>query len=138
MKFSVLLTTLGFSFVSLAPIAQAFNNAYPCSAAAETTVGYAPASSRVEAEAGKVKKPYTVRLSGVASDTTFLHAQEVVPLAKLGDTHNVMWFAERASAGTIIVWTLFEKDDVRPVTLISTKSYAFSGAVSFTAFYTCN
>lgn len=137
MKHFCVFTIFVLSFLSLAPIVEAFDNAYQCIAAAETTVGYAPASNRVEAEVGKVKKPYTVRLSGVASDTVFLHAQQVVPLVKLGDTHNVIWFAEKASAGTIIIWTLFEKDNIRPVTLISTKSHDFSGAVSFTAFYTC-
>ena len=103
----------------------------------ETTVGYAPRSNKVETEAGKVKKPYTVQLSGVLRDATFLHAQERVPLVKFSEAGNVIWFTEKAPAGTVIVWTLFEKDGDRPVTLISTKSCNFSGAVSFTAFYTC-
>ena len=131
------LTILGFFFLSVAPSAGAFTNEYQCTAVAETTVGYAPSSNNVEAEAGKVKNPYTVRLSGVVTDAAVLHAQQVVSLVKLAQTHNVLWFAEKASGETIIVWTLFEKDETRPVTLISTKSYAFSGAVSFTALYTC-
>jgi hypothetical protein len=125
------------SFFLVAADSQAFSDGYQCSAVTETSVGYAPGSTRVEAEAGKVKKPYTVRLSGVVSDRPVLHAQQVVPLVKLVETHNVIWFSEKSSAGTIITWTLFERDDVRPATLISTKSYDFSGAVSFTAFYTC-
>jgi hypothetical protein len=129
---------LGLSFLSLVPTVEALNNTYQCTAKAETSVGYAPASTRVETEAGKVKKPYSVRLAGVVTGATVLHAQQVVPLVKLVDTRNVIWFSEKASAGTVIIWTLFEKDDIRPVTLISTKSYDFSGAVSFTAFYTCN
>lgn len=130
-------TILGLSFLSVTSIVEAFDNTYQCIAAVETTVGYAPASNKIEAEAGKVKKPYAVRLSGVATDAAVLHAQQVVPLVKLVETQNVIWFSEKASAGTIIIWTLFERDNVRPVTLISTKSYDFSGAVSFTAFYTC-
>jgi hypothetical protein len=78
-----------------------------------------------------------VRLSGVVSDRPVLHAQEIVLLVKLAEAYNIIWFAEKASAGTIIIWTLFEKDNVRPATLISTKSYDLAGAVSFTAFYTC-
>lgn len=129
---------LGFSFLGVAPGAEAFSDGYQCTAVAETTVGYAPASNKVEADAGKVKNPYTVRLSGVASDAAVLHAQQVVPLVKLVETQNVIWFAEKASAGTMIIWTLFEKNGIQPGTLISTKSYDLVGAVSFTAFYTCN
>jgi len=84
-----------------------------------------------------VKKLYTIRLSGVVGDTAILHAQQTIPLVKLVETGNVIWFAEKASAGTIVIWTLFDKDAIRPATLVSTKSYDFSGAVSFTAFYTC-
>lgn len=64
-------------------------------------------------------------------------AQNIVPLSKFGEASNVIWFVEKASVGTIITWTLFEKERVRPATLISTKSYDLGGAVSFTAFYTC-
>jgi hypothetical protein len=137
MRFLVCLILLGPSTLPLAPIAQAFDDGYQCIAAAETTVGYASASNRIEADAGKVKKPYTVRLSGVTSDTPVLHAQQTIPLVKLVETRTVIWFAEKASGGTIIVWTLFEKDDTRPATLISTKSYDFFGPVSFTAFCSC-
>jgi len=133
MKLFVLI--IGFLLL-VAPGAQAFNDRYQCSAVTETTVGYAPASNKVETGGG-VKKPYTVRLSGIVSDRPVLHAQEIVPLVKLAEAYNVIWFAEKASARTIITWTLFEKDNVRPATLISTKSYDLAGAVSFTAFYTC-
>ncbi len=138
MKCFGFLVILGLSFPSLAPIAEAFDDQYQCTAVTETTVGYAPRSNKIEAEAGKVKKPYTVRLSDVLSAAAILHAQQTMPLVKLVETHNVIWFSEKSSAGTIIVWTLFEKDGNHPVTLISTKSYNLSGAVSFTAFYTCN
>lgn len=136
-KIVCLFAILGLLVLSLAPLAEALNNEYQCTVAAETAVGYAPASDKVEADAGRVKNLYTVRLSGIVSDKSVLHAQEVVPLVKLAESHNAIWFVEKASAGTIIIWTLFEKDNIRPVTLISTKSYDFSGAVSFTAFYTC-
>ena len=138
MKRSGFISILGFSFLLFAPTAEAFTNSYQCTAEAETTVGYAPASIRVETEAGQVKKPYSVRVAGVISGATALHAQQVVPLVRVADARNVIWFSEKASAGTVIIWTLFDKDDIRPVTLISTKSYDFSGAVSFTAFYTCH
>lgn len=131
------LVILGVLSLSPTPIVEAFDNAYQCTAAAETTVGYAPASNKIQAEAGKVKNPYTVRLSGVTTDAPVLHAQQVVPLVKFVETQNIIWFSEKAAAGTIIIWTLFEKNNIRPVTLISTKSYDLSGAVSFTAFYTC-
>ena len=134
MKVFVFIT--GFLLL-VGPGAQAFNDGYQCTAVTETTVGYAPASNKVETGGGSVKKPYTVRLSGIVSDRPVLHAQEIVPLVKLAEAYNVIWFAEKASAGTIIIWTLFEKDNVRPATLISTKSYDLAGAVSFTAFYTC-
>jgi len=134
-----LIRRLSFLVILLSPpsTAYAFDNVYQCTAAAETTVGYAPRSNKVEAEAGKVKNPYSVQLSGVIRDATILHAQEPVQLVKFSETRGVIWFTEKAPAGTVIVWTLFEKDGDRPVTLISTKSYNFSGAVSFTAFYTC-
>ena len=131
------LMVVGFVLLPVAPAVGAFNDNYECTAVTETNVGYAPHSNKVEAEAGKVKKPYTVRLSGVVRDATVLHAQQAVPLVKLATAGNVIWFAEKASAGTIVTWTLFDKESDRPVTLISTKSYNFSGAVSFTAFYTC-
>jgi len=134
MKIFVFIT--GFLLL-VTPSAQAFNDGYQCTAVTETTVGYAPASNKVETGGGSVKKPYAVRLSDIVSDRPVLHAQEIVPLVKLAEAHNVIWFAEKASAGTIIIWTLFEKDNVRPATLISTKSYDLAGAVSFTAFYTC-
>ena len=86
-------------FLSFAPTAQAFNNVYQCTAVTETTVGYAPRSNKVETEAGKVKKPYTVQLSGVIRDTTFLHAQEPVSLVKFSEAGNVIWFTEKASSG---------------------------------------
>ena len=137
MKLLASYLVVALSMIFLLAIADAFNDDYQCTAVTETTVGYDPRSNKVEAEAGKVKKPYTVRLSGVGSGAAVLHAQETVPLVKFSDAGNVIWFTEKASAGTIIVWTLFEKDGDRPVTLISTKTYDFSGAVSFTAFYTC-
>lgn len=136
MKF-FLLIILGLFLLSVATSAGAFTNDYQCTAVTETTVGYAPRSNKVEAEAGKVKKSYSVRLSGIVRDATVLHAQQVVPLVKLAEAGNVIWFAEKASAETMIIWTLFETEGDRPVTLISTKSYNLSGAVSFTAFYTC-
>ena len=132
-----LLIILVFFVLSVPASAPAFTNDYQCTAVTETTVGYAPRSNKVEAEAGKVKKPYSVRLSGIVRDATVLHAQQVARLIKLAEAGNVIWFAEKASAGTMIIWTLFETEGDRPVTLISTKSYDFSGAVSFTAFYTC-
>ncbi|MGH7816838.1 MAG: hypothetical protein ACREOR_05570, partial [Candidatus Binatia bacterium] len=92
MKVFVLIV-LGFVFLPVAPSAEAFNDDYQCTAVTETTVGYAPRSNKVEAEAGKVKKPYTVRLSGIVRDATVLHAQQVVPLVKLGAAGNVIWFA---------------------------------------------
>jgi len=134
MKVFVLI--IGFLLL-VAPRARAFSDGYQCTAVTETTVGYAPGSNKVETGGGTVKKPYTVRLSGVIGDRPALHAQEIVPLVKLGETYNVIWFVEKASAGTIITWTLFEKDSTRPATLISAKSYDLAGAVSFTAFYTC-
>ena len=137
MKLHASYLVVALSMIFLLAIAEAFNDDYQCTAVTETTVGYAPRSNKVEAEAGKVKKPYTVRLSGVVSDAAVLHAQQVVPLVKLVEAHNVISFSEKASGETIIIWTLFEKDNIRPVTLISTKSYVFAGAVSFTAFYTC-
>src|SRR5258705_12884065 len=111
---------LGFLAIllSLTSTAYAFNVVYQCTAVTETTVGYAPRSNKVEAEAGKVKKPYTVQLSGVLRDATFLHGQEPVQLVKFSEAGNVIWFTEKAPAGTIIVWTLFDKNDDRPVTLI--------------------
>jgi hypothetical protein len=138
MKRFGVLRIVGLSFLLFASTAEAFNNTYQCTAEAETSVGYAPASLKLETQAGRVKKPYSVRLAGVVTGATVLQAEQLVPLAKLADTRNIIWFSEKASAGTVIIWTLFEKDDIRPVTLISTKSYDFSGAVSFTAFYTCN
>jgi hypothetical protein len=137
MKLHATCLMVALSMIFLLATTEAFNDDYQCTAVNETTVGYTPRSNKVEAEAGKVRKPYTVRLAGVVSGTAVLHAQEKVPLVKFSDAGDVIWFTEKASAGTIIVWTLFEKDGDRPVTLISTKTYNFSGAVSFTAFYTC-
>jgi hypothetical protein len=124
-------------FLSFTPIAYAFNDVYHCTGVAETMIGYAPHSGKVQFDAGKVRKPYAIKLSGVNQDATVLHAQSLVTLVKFSRAKGVIWFAETTAAGTIVVWTLFEKDGDRPVTLISTKTYHLSGAVSFTAFYTC-
>ena len=47
---------IGFLLL-IVSIAQAFNDRYQCSAVTETTVGYAPASNKVETGGGSVKKP---------------------------------------------------------------------------------
>lgn len=125
------------AFLRIVNSAEAFNDDYVCTAVTETSVGYDPHSNKVQAEAGKVKEPHVVRLTGVIRDRTVLHAQQVAQLAKLSSSGNVIWFAEKAPAGTMILWTLFDRESDRPVTLVSTKSYSLSGAVSFTAFYTC-
>jgi hypothetical protein len=123
--------------VFLRETADAFNDVYECTSFSETSVGYAPRSNKVEAKGGKVRAPQTVRISGIVSGAAILHAQQIVPLVKLSVANNVIWFSERSSGGTVIIWTLFENDNLRPVTLVSTKSYDFAGAVSFTAFYKC-
>ena len=64
----------------------------------------------MEAEAGKVKRLYSVRRSGIVRDATVLHAQQVVPLVKLAEASNVIWFAEKACARAMIIWTLFETE----------------------------
>ena len=137
MKLLVSFIVLGLSALSFPTMAVAFNDNYQCTSVAETTVGYAPRSAKIESDAGLVKRPATVRISGVTRDRPILHAQRTTPLIKLMETSRVIWFAETAPAGTIINWTLFDNDDNRPPVLISTKSYNFFGAVSFTAFYKC-
>ncbi len=127
-----LLSTLAFSSV-----AGAFNNSYECTSRVETTVGYFPLSDKIEFNADRVKNPATVSLSGVKTDTPVLHAQQNASFVKLLERESVISFAETTSGGTIVIWTLFEKDESRPPTLISTKSYNLFGAASFTALYQC-
>jgi len=137
MKLLVSFIVLGLSALSFPTMAVAFKDNYQCTSVAETTIGYSPRSAKIESNAGPVKSPATVRISGVTSDRPILHAQQTVPLIKLAETNHVAWFAETAPARTIINWTLFDNDKNRPPALISTKSYNFFGAVSFTAFYKC-
>ena len=80
---------LASAFFSVPVTADAFNDDYQCTAESETSVGYDPRSN-VEAEAGKVKKPYTVRLSGILRNTSVLHAQQAVPLVKLMEAGRVI------------------------------------------------
>ena len=123
---------------------KAFNNEYSCTAESLTNVGFNPNSNIVETEAGKATQSNIVRLSGVLTRNVSVSGNAgSSQLGKVNETNNVIWFLEIAPAGTIM-WTLFEEDNrwpalykARPVTLISTKSYDFGGAVSFTTFYTC-
>jgi hypothetical protein len=117
--------------------ASGFENVYKCRSVAETSLGFAPFKAEVDFGAGKVKQPATVAITGIKTDKPVFHGQGTTPLIKLVETGNVIWFLEQAPAGTVIIWTLFEGDKLRPPALISSKSYDFFGAVNFAAFYTC-
>jgi len=105
---------------------------------AETSIGYDPYSDTIEYWGGKVEQPATVRVSGVTGDTPMLHGQgQPVPLTAMVRRRTVIWFAEKGPPDRVVVWTLFEQNGNRPVTLINTRSYSLVGAASSTAFYQC-
>jgi len=72
-----------FSLLYLPILAEAFSAKYQCASEVETTVGYSPRSNKIEYSADRVKRPATVRLSGMDGDNPVLHAQRTVALTKL-------------------------------------------------------
>jgi hypothetical protein len=117
-------------------------DSYDCIQSGHTNIGWSERARNYTAEAipKGVAKPGIVKLSGITTDRPLLTGQGVVPLIRLAGDGTTTWFAEQASAGTIIVWTFFrQQKDSGPqsAVLISTKSYDFLGPVSFTDLYVC-
>ena len=115
---------------------------YDCVHTGHTNIGWSAAASGYTAEAApKGTKSSIVKLSDLNTDRPFLTGQGVTRLRRLAEDGTTTWFAEQASAGTIILWTFFDKrKDLGPpsAVLVSTKTYDFMGPVSFTDLYTCN
>ena len=134
----ILLGIIGGLLFFCIPGVLAFDNVYKCKTSAESFVGYNLLTKEVDAKAGKVDRPAMVAISGVNGEKPLFHGDGgTAPLVKLSETGRVIWYAEEAPAGTIIMWTLIEKSKDLPAALIQTKSYELFGAVSFTAFYVC-
>jgi hypothetical protein len=116
-------------------------SSYDCVQTGHTNIGWSAREGRYTAEAApKVTRPAIVKLSEMNTDQPFLTGQGVARLQRLADDGKTMWFAEQAAAGTIIIWTFFEKrtDSGPPSSvLISTKTYDLMGPVSFTDLYAC-
>lgn len=114
---------------------------YDCVHTGHTNIGWSGRESRYTAEAiPKVTKPAIVKLSEMNTDRPFLTGQGVARLQRLADDGTTTWFAEQAPAGTIIIWTFFDKrQDFGPpsAVLVSTKTYDLMGPVSFTDLYAC-
>jgi hypothetical protein len=114
---------------------------YDCVHTGHTNIGWSARESGYTAEAvPKVTKPSIVKLSELNTDRPFLTGQGVTRLRRLAEDGATVWFAEQAPAGTIILWTFFDKrNDLGPpsAVLVSTKTYDFMGPVSFTDLYTC-
>jgi len=114
---------------------------YDCVHTGHTNIGWSGRAGKYTAEAmPKVTKPSIVKLSELNTDRPFLTGQGVGRLQRLAEDGTTTWFAEQAPAGTIIVWTFFDKQkDLGPpsAVLVSTKTYDFMGPVSFTDLYAC-
>jgi hypothetical protein len=122
--------------------AVALEDSYDCVSTAHTNVGWSVSRKAYTAEAvPKIARPSTVKLSGMASGQPFMTGQGVAKLQRLSTDGATTWFAEKAAAGTMIVWTFFPQqgaDGVPTAVLISSKSYdLFGGPVNFTDVYAC-
>lgn len=115
---------------------------YDCVHTGYTNIGWSARDSRYTAEAvPKVAKPAIVKLSEMNTERPFLTGQAVTRLQRLAGDGTTIWFAEHAPAGTVVIWTFFDKRrDLGPpsAVLVSTKTYDFMGPVSFTDVYACN
>lgn len=138
---SLSITFLFLLSVLCASTAEAFRDRYLCTSKYETAAGYAVDRKRPETISGiaaTVRNKASVRLFGIGTvDSFYLGEGGKAPLVELSKTKTIIWYAEQADAGTVIIWTLFEGENTRPVTLITTKSYDLFGPVSFTAVYSC-
>jgi hypothetical protein len=117
-------------------------SSYDCVHTGHTNIGWSAREGRYTAEAvPKVTKPAVVKLSEMNTDHPFLTGQGVVRLQRLAYDGMTTWFAEQAPAGTIIIWTFFDRrTDFGPTSavLVSTKTYDLMGPVSFTDLYACH
>jgi hypothetical protein len=133
----VWLTIFGVSTSSV----LAFEESYDCHEHAETSIGWDVQTRQFSAMAStSLQKPIVVKLSNLHTPTPLLTGQQVVPIRKISEAPGVAWFIEVASGGTIIGWTLIEKQDSMPLphaTLVSTKTYELFGPATFTALYKC-
>ena len=121
--------------------AFAFNSHYDCIQVASSSVGWNSIDGRYEA-GGKAKasKPITVKLTDLNSKVPYLAGQSTVKLTKITVTKDTLWLAEITPAGTVVTWTLFDKDQNsrNPKTLlISSKSYDIAGPFNFSTLYEC-
>lgn len=119
----------------------AFEDSYDCHELAETSIGWDWKDHKYSTTASTaLKSPAIVKLSDLNTSRPFLTGQQVTPIRKISETSGVAWFIEEAPAGTIIGWTLIEKEgpfSPPHTTLVSTKTYEFFGPATFTALYKC-
>jgi hypothetical protein len=121
---------------------EALEDSYDCHELAETTIGWDWRAQTYSAEASTaLKRPAVVKLSDLNTARPLLTGQGVTPIRKLSEAPGVVWFIEEAQAGTIVGWTLLEKQEppFSPpyATLVSTKTYDLFGPATFTALYRC-
>jgi hypothetical protein len=116
-------------------------SSYDCVQTGHTNIGWSSRDGKYTAESmTKVSKPSLVKLSELNTARPFRTGQGVTRLQRLADDGTTTWFAEQASAGTVILWTFFDRrKDIGPpsAVLVSTKTYDFMGPVSFTDLYVC-
>lgn len=122
-------------------IGLSVEDSYDCLQTGHTNIGWNEKVPTYTAEAiPKVTKPMVVNLSAMTTEDPLLTGQGVGRLLRLADAGTATWFAEQASAGTIIIWTFFPQQrgfGPPSAVLISTKSYELMGPVSFTDLYVC-
>jgi hypothetical protein len=135
------------AFLALWPIlgaataAASFEESYDCSELGTSAIGWDNRSKKYTADAfGPPKRPGIVKLSNLNGPTPYLTGQQVTQLLRVSEGVGVAWFIERAPAGTIIGWTLIDRQGpLSPphVALVSTKAYDFLGPQTFTTIYEC-
>ncbi len=133
------LLTIFISF--LATSAQAFNDYYDCLQVGSSSTGWNEVYKKYEGSASVgLDNPITIKLTDLNTDTPYLSGQSTTKLTKISSNRNTLWFIELTSSGTVVTWTLFDKNiewGSPKVLLISSKSYGSGGAVNFTSIYEC-
>ncbi|MGH8654653.1 MAG: hypothetical protein ACREYE_21905 [Gammaproteobacteria bacterium] len=125
----------------LSEISWAFEAYYDCIQVAETSVGWSPREQKYKAIAySQIDSPLVVKLTGLDTNEPMVTGQGVTKLVKASEAPGALWLIEKAPRGTVITWTLFERNleaRMPKTVLISSKSYESSGPVNFTALYEC-
>ncbi len=119
-------------------ISWAFEAYYDCIQVAETSVEWSPREQQYKPVAhSQIDKPVVVKLTGLDTNEPMLTGYGVTKVVKVSKAPGTLWLVEKAPRGTIIIWTLFEKNPkarIPKTVLISSKNYELA---NFTALYEC-